>query len=1144
MAVNPDIRDQAYKFFSEEAPELLQVLETGLLTLREERSNRKVHDLMRTSHSIKGGAAGVGLEAIATLAHRLETIFKALYNEALEIDNDLESQLLQAYDCLRLPLTEQITTGQFDPEQAISSAEPVFAQIEEQLGDALTQAEYYDVPSSAELGVDMTLSIFEVDVPEGLEHLTKVLASPEEYQVAEELRGQAEMFAELAEILSKPGLGAIAEAVLAALNTNPQQELTITQLALVDFQVYREALLAGNESQAGTPSAGLLALAEEQAFEFSTEQEHWGQNFSEDLFAQVNQQENSLLEEQQFQFPIPENPHLEQETLAFSAESPEDIFASMSSAEQVDTEETNFPLIIDGEFADEEIFTTQEVEKELSSLEDIFSGAVSNAETEAAQNSSLFQITSALKGLQQGDWAIVESTDTSETSTSEIQSVENLEPASFFQEISPSAPQLLPSTKRPQEVSTTTEQQEAAFTPKVSVRVDSDRLERMNNLVGEAAINRSGLFLENRQLQGSVRELLSRFTAVEQVVDQLRKVSDQTLVPELSRTYGTLPTSVSQMGEIATSQADFDSLEMDNYGALHTLLQRFVEDMVQLKESVDDIALFAKQSDRNLEQLRKMLTHLQDELMWARMLPLGEVLNRFPRILRDLSSIYHKRVGLKLSGKGVLVDKAVLEKIYDPLLHLLRNAFDHGIEFPNIRLQQGKPEQGQIEIKAYHQGGQTIIEVKDDGQGVNLERISRRVLDLGWLTAEQLASVPEHRLLDLIFEPGFSTAEQVSELSGRGVGLDVVRSQLRTLKGNITVTSKPGVGTTFTLHLPLTLTSAKLLVGLVESTTIALPSDSLEEIVVPKADQIKKTGAQRFLRWRGQIVPIYRLAELLEYACPVPENPLSRALGAESSPSDLIPPLLILERGQQVFALEIDHLVTEQKLVIKPFGAAIAPPPYTYGCTILGDGSLIPVIDGAALLDRLLTKDSTAITTTTESEPELYFNLGSDSATIANNNWPISKVTALSTTAVGGSLIDRDSIFRTINVAKRAPTKVLIVDDAVSLRRTLALSLERAGYRVLQAGDGWEALKQLQHSSDVKLVICDIEMPNMNGFDFMNHRRRDPKLQQIPVVMLTSRSNDKHRRLAMHLGATDYFTKPYIEQGFLKAIQDIIIINS
>ena len=280
-----------------------------------------------------------------------------------------------------------------------------------------------------------------------------------------------------------------------------------------------------------------------------------------------------------------------------------------------------------------------------------------------------------------------------------------------------------------------------------------------------------------------------------------------------------------------------------------------------------------------------------------------------------------------MSGTGVLVDKGVLEKLYDPLVHLLRNAFDHGIESPEIRRQQGKPEEAQIEIRAYHQGNQTLIEVRDNGQGIDLSKVVQRAMERGLLAAEQLTATPKERFLDLIFEPGFSTASQVSELSGRGVGLDVVRSQLQALKGTVTVTSSPGQGTTFTLSLPLTLTIAKLLICLVGSAALAVPSDSIEEIVVPKPDQIKQVGTQQVLQWREQMLPVYRMADLIDYGCPLPETPPSKALNAVPSPENWAKPMLVLRGEQQVFALEIERLGPEQELVIKPFGAAIAPPP-------------------------------------------------------------------------------------------------------------------------------------------------------------------------------------------------------------------------
>jgi chemotaxis family two-component system sensor histidine kinase/response regulator PixL len=1101
MAVNPDIRDHAYKFFIEEVPEFLQGLESELLTLKKERSNSKIHSLMRISHSIKGGAAGVGLEAITHLAHRLENIFKALYNEAVEIDTDLESQLLSAYDCLRLPLMQQVTTGQFDAEQVLATAEPIFTQLEERLGEALAEVEHYDIPTSAQLGVDMTLSIFEVDVAQGLEHLATVVANPQHYHVADELRQQAEVFVELAEILNKPGLGVIAQAALTALQVNPEQELQITQLALADLEAYRVAVLAGNATLDGNLSSALLELTQVSSEKLPLESESLILNGS------VEQQESIGVDSSLLEFDPLQDAIAELESLGVSADDSDNHLLSPDA----NTDEFVLPDFLAGE----EIGVSENTETELPSWEEVLLDAQASSESEDSAANSLMRLTSTLKELQ---------TQEHEPETIDKEDKENQGEKVLSTDTTP-AYQLTANTQPSQAISTTKSQDNIPVTPTFTVRVDSDRLQRMNNLVSESAIRRSGLSLENRQLQGSVQELFNRVTALEQIVEQLRKVSDQTLIPDRNYGHPTIPNSANRLGELATTQADFDAMEMDNYGTLHSLLQRFLEDMVLLKESAADIGLFARQSDRTLDQLRKMLTNLQDEFVWARMLPLGEVLNRFPRILRDLSTTYNKSVNLKLSGTGVLVDKAVLEKIYDPLLHILRNAFDHGIEPPNLRLESGKPEQGEIEIKAYHHGGQTVIEVKDDGRGLDLEAIARRGLERGLLSAEQLVNVSEKQLCELIFEPGFSTAKQVNELSGRGVGLDVVRSQLQLLKGTISMSSKPGVGTTFTIRLPLTLTSAKLIVALVGFRAIALPSDSIEEIVLPKAHQIQHHETQRFLHWRGERTPIYRVADLLEYTYPVPETPLSRALVSESASTDLTPPLLVFNQGQMNFALEVDHLVTEQKLVIKPFGVVASPPNYTYGCTILGDGSLIPVIDGAMLVEHsgVQSSQSTPLALTMQ-QSESNMDVELEPVTPSYYRPSVRKTWDLLNTA--------------------AVSTILVVDDAASLRQTLAVSLERAGFRVLQAGDGWEAIKQLQSNSSVKLVISDIEMPNMNGFDFLNHRRQDSQLQHIPVVMLTSRSNDKHRRLAMHLGATAYFTKPYIEQQFLKSITDLLRQNS
>jgi len=651
----------------------------------------------------------------------------------------------------------------------------------------------------------------------------------------------------------------------------------------------------------------------------------------------------------------------------------------------------------------------------------------------------------------------------------------------------------------------------------ISVRVDLSVLERMNNLVGELVLSRNSLSMQHEQLQSVVTQLDKRFTNFEGQLSGLRGLSDQMLVePAQRRASGAAPqTSLATPNVHSEGDAlleGFDVLEMDRYSALHGQLQEIFEQLMQLEEGVDDIGVLLEQSTQSLTQQRQRLGLLQNELMWARMLPLDNILGRFPRVLRDMARKHSKSVDLNMNGTSVLVDKGMLEKLHDPMLHLLRNAFDHGIELPEERQSQGKSERGEIQINAYYQGNQTVIEIKDDGQGINLERIAKRAIELQWLSRDEIKSIPQQALLDLIFEPGFSTAARLSELSGRGVGLDVVREQIKGLKGNVTVDFEPGVGTTFTLRLPLTLTVAKLMVCQIETTAIAIPSDGIEDLLVPQPEQLKTVGDKRLLHWRDELIPIQSMADLLDYNCPTADIASLKSITAKSIPvpKDWALPLLIFSRGSQRCAMEVNRLLMEQELVIKPFSSAMTPPEYSYGCTILGDGRMVPVLDGTALLQRL-----------------------------SNNSVALAAGVDLSDDALEGEAGDGAETAATMAQAMQAET-LLVVDDSTAMRRTMALSLEKAGYRVLQAGDGQEALTQLRQSSAVQLVICDVEMPNMNGFEFLSQRRREPVLMKIPVVMLTSRSSDKHRRLAMQLKAHDYFSKPYVEQDFLKSIKQIL----
>ena len=1070
--INPDINDQTYQFFIEETTELLQIIEAGLLTLKEDRTTPKIHEIMRAAHSIKGAAASLQLETIKTVAHRLEDIFRAFYSEEVVIDTELETLLLQAYDSLRQPLTDLINTGNFDQEATLTKANPIFTQIEEKLGNALNQANNY-IPNSSDLGIDMVASIFEVDVAQGLEQLSTVVAQPHNYDVAEELRIQIEVFSGFAELFDLPGLKTIAQAVLTALEKYPERVLDITQVSIANFQSARQAVLDGDRIQGGSPSTALIALAEGS--------------------------------------PIPEQGEMVAETPSL-----DELVANAIEPEMPATAETpSLDELVANAIEPEMPATT-----ETPSLDELVANAIEPEMPATTETPSLDElVANAIEPEMPAttETSLISEKQELETELSSIATPITIQPTL----------QIGSQTGKPAEelISTTPNRQSEKLTiANLSVRVDFDRLERMNNLVGEIGINRNGISGQNEQLQQTLKKMRHRFGEFQEMARELQEISERMSLTSKVADQSGIIQGLSKIWSSAFSAlksvlphpndntevditSDFNPDFSENPSKMiPSLLEGFLEEMVLLEEMIEDVALVTRESNHNLEKQRQMLTLLGDELMWAKMLPLSEMLQRFPRILRDMSTEHQKPVNLNMIGTDILVDKAMLEKLYDPLLHLLRNAFDHGIESPEIRQQQGKPAQGEIEIRAYHQGSQTIIELSDDGQGLNLEKIGNRAVELGLLSQQQRAEIDQELLLEFIFQPGFSTASQISEISGRGIGLDVVKSQLEKFNGNIFVNFIPGQGTTFTLCLPLTLALAKLQICLIttdnsnQARALALASNSIEEIVVPQAEQIQHSGEQRFLDWQGRVVPIYPLANLLDYQFPLPESQIAQALAKVPTSENSTSPLLIIGHQQQFFALEVAKLVIEQEMLIKPFGEAIAPSPYVYGCTILEDGSILPVIEGAILLEYSQKTDQ-----------EEVINNPSDSSNIPQT--------------------------------AKLP-RVLVVDDSTTVRHTLAFTLERAGYRVLQAGDGLEALDQLQKSSQVELVICDVEMPNMNGFEFLGQRRENPQLSAIPVAMLTSRSNDKFRKLAMQLGATAYLTKPFIEQELLATIQDLIDVNN
>jgi two-component system, chemotaxis family, sensor histidine kinase and response regulator PixL len=1083
MYIDPELRDRVYQLFSLEVPKMLQTIETELVTLSIDRSAIKVNTLLRAAHSIKGGAASLGLETIADLAHQIEDIFRVLNHPDLPFDSNLDRLLFQIYDCLN-----QLVTAEINGEQILAgfhtSTQIILADLDEEIGHFVIAGQ--QIPDNRLLGVDLTQSIFEVDIAQSLARLERVLLDPaSERIVVGEFRAQSEVFTGIASLTNTPGFGTLAHAVITALDRHPDRAKEICCFALVDFYAALEAALTDDRERCGKISPGFAFLIAEEPLA------HWG---IEELPARGESQTRVAADlfdlEDLFDLPLA-------------------IAADLALAE------------VEYDFLIEDLLPTPALAAESSlkyDLVDIFDVAIAAPmalaiDDLASLNYDLVeifdmpgqsyaepQIAVVLPADDGLDFDLVDlfeppieaklpQIEKIGMTALEIQIADITSNFNKFAPVTPSTFAPSPTATKPARLKKKSRKVTMTPIPQLSVRVGLDRLERMNNLMGELAIERHGLAVSNEQFEDTLERLKTKCENFQTIGDRLRQIAE-TL--SISAGQSSLPSAPTPAQSPSLTQ-EFDVLELDRYSEVHTIAQATIEQLAQIEEQIEDLSLFVTQSHRQIDRQKQLLSHLRDDLMWSRMLPLGDILNRFPRTLHDLSIEFDKPVDLKITGAGVLVDRAVIDKLFDPLVHLLRNAFDHGIDSRTVRQAAGKSERGSIAIAAYHQGSQTVIDITDDGRGIDLHAIRTKAISRQLLTPSAAVNATREQLLDLLFIPGFSTADQITKLSGRGMGLDIVKEQIQSIDGTISIDSQLGRGTTFSIRIPLTLTIAQLMICQVGNAVYAFPADSIQKIVVPTSTQISTQDNQQIFQWRDLTIPIYNLAALLIYSIPVPERMISHTLKSSAqNPADWLAPLFLIRRGDRLVALQIDRMITEQELTIKPFGTSITPPSYSYGCTILGDGVIIPVLDPHTLIQVLVEQPQ---------RPPMPL-----SVTLANSM-----------------------------------QSILVIDDSVTTRQSLCLSLEKFGYRAIPAKDGQEALQILrQKASEIKLAICDVEMPNMNGFEFLNIYRQDETISHVPVVMLTSRSNTKHRQFAAHLGAVDYFIKPYIEQDFMAAIAKLV----
>ena len=637
-----------------------------------------------------------------------------------------------------------------------------------------------------------------------------------------------------------------------------------------------------------------------------------------------------------------------------------------------------------------------------------------------------------------------------------------------------------------------------------TVRVSVRKLNELNDYFGELTIERNRLEAEVKQMRRLAKKLSQKLRSLDKTNDGVRELYEQPEYPYLPATVGAAtqlnggrslessePPAVSFHPSLGNSVAD-------RYREAEPTLRQSVESVVRLREVADDIELSVDKAEQTARVLHRTSRHLQRSLNHLRMRPLSDITNRFPRALRALELKHGKSVALQLAGEDTLIDRNILEALSDPLMHIVRNAFDHGIEPPQARQAQGKSGPGVIAIRAVNRGNRTVITVSDDGTGIDLEKIRSHACAMG-LDADLLSEANEADLLSLIFEPGFSTSEQVTALSGRGVGMDVVRNNLTQVRGDISVDTQAGKGTTFTIAVPYTLSTTRAILAEANRMLVAIPTDSIEEVAILEPGNFYEREGREMVHFGGDAIRLIRLSNWLAFNCPRQFGGLSEA------PRINRPSTVVFRLGEQRMGLQIDRSWGEQEIAARQVEGPIALPPGFSNCTILGDGRVVPLLNLADLARWVASCEGSAI----DSAAALYSN------PVMND--------ALS--AVMPGMLDQKA---------QQNARFLVIDDSVNVRRLLALTLEKAGYAVEQAEDGQAALDKLEAGLAVDGIVCDVEMPRMDGYGFLTKLRSLPTHENIPVTLLTSRSGDKHRQLAMDLGATGYISKPYQESVLLE----------
>ena len=604
------------------------------------------------------------------------------------------------------------------------------------------------------------------------------------------------------------------------------------------------------------------------------------------------------------------------------------------------------------------------------------------------------------------------------------------------------------------------------------VRLKAPDLDNIINLSGESTVFRT-------RIEAEVNDSVGTITELENTIDRI-----QTLARRLDvETQAQILFRKEQIAE-SDSPEDFDPLEMDRYSLLQQLSHQLNESSSDLKDLRSTLTNTNSETLSLLTQTSRLQSELNDRLLKTRMVPFGRLMPRLQRMTRQISGELDKKVQLHTGALEGELDRNVLDQILPALEHVLRNAIDHGIEPANERAEKGKEAVGRIGIEVQRDGAQVVIKIADDGKGIDLDKVTQNAIDKGLIDKAQGDAMQEAEIADLIFMPGFSTADSLTQISGRGVGMDIVRSIISQLGGTVEVGSKSGVGSTFFLRIPFTLSVNRALMINIGNNHYALPLSSLEALArVPVAElDSYYEDDNKYLSYGNHQYKVMYLGEILRTA----ERPRTETL------TDRTVPLALFRSGEFAIAAQVDEIQGSQEIVVKSLSHPFNKVPGLSGAAIMGDGTLVVTLDMFTLMSR---SEASGLNAQSEIEKR--------------------------------------------EIAEDVETSILVVDDSVTVRKVTSRFLKREGFAVSLARDGVEALRMVNEHPP-NLMIVDVEMPNMDGFELIEILQSTEKFQHIPVILITSRTGEKHRQKGLSLGAKRYFGKPYREDEILLAINELM----